>query len=324
MKVVIVGATSQTAGIGGVAMHVERLMEALQQRGEHVVLADYKVSAVRSFMSCFRADVVHIHAQNKVFSYLMALWAKLCRAEVVYTLHERYDTGDSLSCRFCNRMLRLCDAVITLNTQSRDDIRERLGIESVLLPAFIPPTHTEPLDDEIMAVIGRAKDSGKMLCVTNAAYHTFGANGETYGISFLVRYFQERPDCFLLISDPSGQNKAAIACDVPNVAFVPYKHSYYEVLKHADVSIRHTNTDGDALSVKESLSLGVPTLCTDVVDRPEGAILFKYEDESSLTQALHEAQHHAKASVSFGNPVDDLLNIYHRRGIKGGGALEGN
>ncbi|MCF0177853.1 MAG: glycosyltransferase [Bacteroidales bacterium] len=314
MKVVIVGATSQTAGIGGVTMHVERLLEALQQSGEKVEYVDYKESAIRPFICCFYSDVVHIHTQNKLYSYLVTIWAKIFHTKVVYTLHQKYDMGSSLSCRLCNRMLMICDAVITLNTQSRDDIKARLGIDTLLLPAFIPPTHTEPLNDEIMAIICKAKDSGKRLCVTNAAFHAIGANGETYGISFLVKYFMKHPDSFLLISDPSGQNKAAVECDVPNIAFITYRHSFYEVLKYADVFIRHTNTDGDSLSVKESLSLGVPTLCTDIVDRPEDAILFKYNEETSFQLAMQTATKRERSFKTFETPVDRIIKLYNQLG----------
>lgn len=53
-----------------------------------------------------------------------------------------------------------------------------------------------------------------------------------------------------------------------------------------DVFVRNTSTDGDSISVREALYLGLKALCTDVVDRPNGVILFKYNDEQSLKRAL--------------------------------------
>ena len=52
--------------------------------------------------------------------------------------------------------------------------------------------------------------------------------------------------------------------------------------------MRNTSTDGDALSVKESLYLGKPTLCTDAVDRPKGVRLFKDCDKTSFEQCLND------------------------------------
>ena len=310
MKILIVGSTPQTAGIGGVAIHVERLLDALKHRSVDVVHEDYKKSALRPFLKCITADVVHIHSQNKMYSFLLALFAELCHAKVVYTLHQKYVVGNSFECKFCNWLFMVCDIIITLNTQSKDDIRKILGIDTVLLPAFIPPTHTEPLNDDILNLIKRGKQCNRKLCVTNAAYYSVSSIGETYGISFLVKYFSKHPNCFLIVSDPSGQNKVNISCEADNIAFITYKHSFYEILKRADIFIRHTNTDGDALSVKESLSLGVCTLCTDVVDRPEEAILFKYENEESLSTALSKVNNADRKVSVFSNLVDDLIKLY--------------
>ena len=72
--------------------------------------------------------------------------------------------------------------------------------------------------------------------------------------------------------------------------FIDQPHSYFELLKNVDVFVRNTSTDGDALSVKEALYLNKPALCSDVVDRPAGTILFRYSDDASFTRALEEAK----------------------------------
>ena len=40
------------------------------------------------------------------------------------------------------------------------------------------------------------------------------------------------------------------------------------MLRLTDVLLKPTNTDGDAISVREALYLGVPVVASDVVERP--------------------------------------------------------
>ena len=43
---------------------------------------------------------------------------------------------------------------------------------------------------------------------------------------------------------------------------------FIPVLRLTDVLLKPTNTDGDAISVREALYLGVPVVASDVVERP--------------------------------------------------------
>jgi len=104
-------------------------------------------------------------------------------------------------------------------------------------------------------------------------------NNEIYGISDLILFFNSNSDFGLVISDPKGnyhryiKNKGLPIND--NILFINFSHSFYEVLKLIDASIRNTSTDGDSLSVKESLFLNKLTFASDVVSRPYGVIRFK-------------------------------------------------
>ena len=76
--------------------------------------------------------------------------------------------------------------------------------------------------------------------------------------------------------------------------------------------IRATATDGDALSVREGLYLGCPVIATDRVDRPEGVILYHYNDRESLTRALSEISlKQEKLQDSQG--IDKIIYIYRQQ-----------
>lgn len=61
---------------------------------------------------------------------------------------------------------------------------------------------------------------------------------------------------------------------------------FVPVLAASDVFVRPSNTDGDAISVREALYLGVPTVASDAVARPAGAVLFPTRDIDAMTKAV--------------------------------------
>ena len=161
--------------------------------------------------------------------------------------------------------LKTTDIPIVINQPSFDYCILR-NHNTILIPAFIPPSKEQPLNSHILALINNIQASRKLIISTNASGLSYDENGnETYGIKFLINFFNNKPDTMLLISDPTGQNKEKYESMAKNVMFISYPHSYYEILKRVDISIRNTSTDGDSLSVKESLYLGCRTICSDVV-----------------------------------------------------------
>ena len=64
---------------------------------------------------------------------------------------------------------------------------------------------------------------------------------------------------------------------------------FVPVLAEADVFVRPTNTDGDANSVREAIYLGIPTVASNVVERPPGTILFRCRDSDDLVAKVEQA-----------------------------------
>ena len=130
-------------------------------------------------------------------------------------------------------------------------------------------------------IVQKYKSKGKIIVSTNASYMQFSDKGdEIYGIHFLVEFFKGRDEYILIVSDPSGQYSDYYREEkLKNVCIIKQKHSYASLLSYSDIMIRATATDGDSLSVREALDLGVRVIATDCVDRPVGVLLFKYNDE---------------------------------------------
>ncbi len=99
------------------------------------------------------------------------------------------------------------------------------------------------------------------------------------------------------------------------------------VLAQSSVLLRPTNTDGDSLIVREALALGVPVVCSDVVRRPEGVLLFPTRDQERFEARVVEAivgsggaDAGARPTIEQANYGRRILDVYDR--LMSGSSLE--
>ena len=80
--------------------------------------------------------------------------------------------------------------------------------------------------------------------------------------------------------------------------------------------MRATNTDGDAVAVREALNLGVPVVASDASARPDGVVLFETRNLEAMSRAVREVLTHRAAhvqalrSVSIDDNFPPLLKLY--------------
>lgn len=289
-KLLIIAPLPSNHGIGGVSIHTQRLLDYLDTYGFEYDFCDYgKASIFGLFSKISKASSVHFHVSNPVFLFLLVIISRMMGKDVIMTLHGNYGRFSSIKNYLVRMAVKYATIPIIINQQSFE-ICKHFNNRAVLIPVFIPPLKAEELQPEIIALLNNYREEGKKIVSTNAYNLTYDKHGqEIYGIEFLIRYFSGNDVYVLIVSDPSGNYQKRYPKPIEGVVFINYPHPYFEVLKHADYFVRNTSTDGDALSVKEALYLKVPTLCTDVVDRPDGACLFKYSDAVSFTQCLQNA-----------------------------------
>jgi glycosyltransferase involved in cell wall biosynthesis len=61
----------------------------------------------------------------------------------------------------------------------------------------------------------------------------------------------------------------------------------------SDVFVRPTFMDGDAISVREALALGVPVVASNVGTRPEGTTLFEVGNRGQLVEGIEDVLRHS-------------------------------
>jgi glycogen(starch) synthase len=87
------------------------------------------------------------------------------------------------------------------------------------------------------------------------------------------------------------------------------------VMKKLTIFVRPTYTDGDSISVREALALGIPVVASDTGYRPDGVILFKKGDLQDFMGKLRHAIESGALPVKARQEVQSdtathLLNIY--------------
>jgi glycogen synthase len=86
------------------------------------------------------------------------------------------------------------------------------------------------------------------------------------------------------------------------------------LLQEADVVVRSTFADGDAITIREALDLGVPVVASDAGCRPPGVVLFLKGDSQDLLaklgHVLGSPGPRRGAAVGAAQSGHDLWQIY--------------
>ena len=311
-RVLILGTTIESAGIGGVTIHIQRLCQWLEREGYPFDFCDYKsVPILRQIKEISAHEVFHIHASNPYLRLFYILLGKVLRVRTILTVHGDLGRHSRMKNCFDKLSVRMCDCPVLINKHSYH-IALKSNENSIYISAFIPPVSEGYLPESVERVIQTAKKNGLTIVATNASVMSFSDDGnEIYGIHFLVEYFRSRPGYFLCVSDPSSQYSTHYGGSAfENVIFITENHSFYHLLELSDILIRATVTDGDSLSIKEGLFLKKTVLATDCVDRPEGVILFHYNDSVSLGKALSEKV--LSSCLKDEDVVDAIKELYNK------------
>ena len=336
-KVVICGPVPEP--VGGVSIHIARLSKCLEKLNFQVSLIDESPTSksgifnIRSFgflkycKLIASADVVHIHSSVRIFLFIHLIAASALCKPIVVTLHSWRETA--LKNLFWRHLFKLLSVRLIFVS---NEIQQRVNLPGLIKEAYIHPDleNESELPEEVASFINANRGSGACICVSNA-YRLARHQGEClYGLDMCLEVMNH-------ISLKSS-NKLAMVYVIANYdgdeevveryekyikdhnlqdSFLLFKGalSFAKLLMAADISVRATNTDGDALSVRESLNLGCLTIASDCVERPDGTVLFKVRDNDDLekvivnaAECLHENNSEKRAIIE--DCVDSIVNEY--------------
>jgi glycosyltransferase involved in cell wall biosynthesis len=324
---------------GGISVHVSSACSLLRRHGVTCSVlntepraphsdAYIKISGAASFARELRNHArqnwtmhAHINGHNRK-SWLIALASGAMAKTGLLTIHSglasNYLRDGSRQRR---AMVRLACSrfkhVVCVNTEIAEQIN-RLGIpcNSIhIIPAFLPPQPRavcipEPLEQWL---------SEHEPILSTALFFR-----PEYGFEVLMRALselrkrlphvgcvvmgggEERAGAENLIDREGLRGNVWLVGDVDHDLCL-------RLIARSSVFVRPTYKDGDSISVREAVALGVPVVASNVGARPREALLFQPGDSEDLRSRIDVALGHAgdqRLSNVYSESVNRLLKLY--------------
>jgi glycosyltransferase involved in cell wall biosynthesis len=222
---------------------------------------------------------------------------------------------------FSRWILRPFTLIVCVNPEIERSV-EGLGIRAsrtVVVPAFLGVSDAPELSTPdrdlagkfhplLVAVAGGEEDPERGLAVVLRAVQQLVPLNP--GLGAVLMGWQVGPKTRPLISELGLTGRAVCLGEVPHERCLA-------LLRASDVAVRSTFVDGDAISVREALALGVPVVASDTDFRPEGVTLFRRGDVSDLAAKLGQvlAVRTGRASSrppAHDQPAREIWQLYAR------------
>ncbi|AKF82090.1 glycosyl transferase family 1 [Myxococcus fulvus 124B02] len=336
MRVLLVG--DHPPPFGGVAIHVQQLHRFLRSRGVEAKVLDIgkggrpvpDVLPVRSpahfglRLTGFLASgwTVHVHTSgNNPKAWLLAAMVAgmpAGRAPRFITLHSGllpdYLAASAARRAFARVALAGYTRIIAVSLAVREALLScGVPADKVLVqPAFCA---SQVQAGEVPVKVEAARARRRPLLTM--AHHPSPVYGRKVAFRALRKLMESHPDVGLALFGPGTDSEEFIR-DARELGVAGQLEVLGELdhpaalglIARSDVFLRPTTHDGDSISVRESLALGVPCVASDVCARPEGTRLFRAGDAASLATSIGEAVAAGPAKVASPDVGPVLLELY--------------
>ena len=330
MRVLLIGPCPPPHG--GISVHVSGIRRQLKTAGVTCRVLDmgrvrpglrFGFTVVRY---AFAGWTLHLHTNgHNVKSWLIALGCGLAgrsRGGCILTLHSgmvpRYlETAPSWRRRLAVLTCSLYRPLICVNAEIRDALLS-YGVEAQrteILPAFLGAESPEvALEFRVRAWIEQHQPLFSTVLFFRPEY---GFDLLVAGLARLRDVYpalgclvmgsgEQLPEAKRRIHEASLDENILLLGDVNHDACLA-------LMSASDVFLRPTLEDGDSISVREALSLGVPVVASRMGTRPSGAILFRPGDveemRAKIELALDARRGHRSQTAGC---MDRLMEIYRQ------------
>lgn len=308
--------------IGGVSIHIMRLVHRILENNLDVVVKDFnglntkkldyvfpiKNKFIEFFKIPFRKKtIIHLHSSN--FGALLLVFFLGKRHIIGLTVHNKrlIDIKNPLKRKLFSLFLSRLDFILLNDSSYKEQFINFFNLKPEkihLCPAYIRPLDKErmPLSDKIL----QFRKKKKFLISANAFMLKLENGVDLYGLDLLIELIAALKkieiDVGLIFCLPQVGNKSyfkkmqqlinknglegdivILQGNIPNA---------FQIWEISDLFIRPTTTDIEGVSVKEALDFGTKVIASDVCIRPKQAILFKnrnFDDLYSKTIVVYNA-----------------------------------
>lgn len=335
-KILLIGPLPEPKG--GVSIHIQRLSKLLSYKHNIVHIDESPILKknifnIRSliifkyFDLIYKSNIVHIHSSIDILRIFHIIFAKIFGKKIILTIHSWRNKSVKKE-KLLLLLFNYVDKIIVVNK----DIAIKLELKNYSVKAaFIPPENEElkSLPKDLEEII-RLKKNKNFIIASSNAYQLIEYNGEDlYGLDLflhLAQAFRERKILFIFqLASLKGKGSSEryeryikLIKDekLNNIIFYVKPISFVALINKSDVTLRLTNTDGDALSIRESLYLSTPIIASNVVDRPKGTILFNTRDVKDLLNVFGDTYERLISGNEFyknsQNSNLSFINFYNK------------
>jgi glycosyltransferase involved in cell wall biosynthesis len=321
MRLIILGALPPPRG--GVSTHIERLIPYLYNEGIEFVIWDYSrvYKAENQIISLrrhpFKALLTIVGFRLKVLHHLLStislvrllffISLKVFRVKLIITFVGSWDhtiKKSYLKLFYVKVLTNICSHIVVSNK----DFKEKLLSKGIckknisVIPAFIPSTEKMLKSRPISKSAAEFCIRRDPLIITYAYGPDFYQQKDLYGLDMMVEVAQKLkrkwPQIGFVVVIPEVNNEKYFNLLRTNIInhgleslfyfAIGNNFSFISFIKYADIFVRATNTDGDALTLREALYYGVTSIASDVCFRPEGTMLFRSRDAQDLYRVVYQ------------------------------------
>jgi glycosyltransferase involved in cell wall biosynthesis len=308
---------------GGVSVHIARKLELLRNNGIDARLYERTGKSDKSrgiyplgssalkfvwFLLRFKEPVVHFHFSNHAGMAITGLILNLRpRKKYVITIHgegilEHYRKRGWLFRWALIRCFRRAEQLICVNQNLVNFLTTDLGIvrsRVSLIPAFLPPSASEMQEDQIPDSVADFIEDREYVVGTHGWFGFFQDGIHIYSFDHIAELARQIVESgrniamYTMISGCYDQDHRDEILSLhqglsKNWLIVEEPFSCAALYKKTDLFVRPTTTDGDSVSIRECLALGVNVLASDAVPRPDGCHLYPTRDLDQLKEKFWE------------------------------------
>jgi glycosyltransferase involved in cell wall biosynthesis len=300
---------------GGIATHVADVARLLERHGiRHQVLVPRRTGAFFAELAgAGRKGVVHAHVHgHSTRAWLLAALCSSARRGVL-TVHSGLAPEFVAQHAALVRAATCGYAAIVCVSRTVREAMVRAGVplaHTWIAPAFL----AETLEQRVCPAGWRAMRRAHRTLLAAAV-----APAAEYGTPLLLSAFgalrQARPDLELgLALFGPGAHVPKHAGPGIHLLGELRREEALAVIAEADLFVRPTLADGDAISVREALALGRRVVASDAVRRPPGVQLHRTGDGHDLKRAIEVALAAPAPRVLVDQSRETLLAIYAELG----------
>lgn len=258
-------------------------------------------------------DILHFHERNyKLISVLVTL-SILLKYKTIVTYHSFRDNpedyGKMKKALFYFSIKRV-NKFICVGENEKNKLSKYIPSNKIdVVPSFIPPYEVQGEYEALPSKVKGFIKESEFLITANGNIRFYKGH-DLYGFDLLIELMNELVNslnkktslliALLGVKDQTQKEqeyylylreKVRKYSLEKQICFYEVEDTeLYPILKRSNLFIRPTNTDSFGISVAEAIYAGVPSIASDICERPKGTILFKTRSYEDLLLKVKEVQ----------------------------------